>query len=97
MRTMTERTLKDIHTQQMLTYLDYARRVAFTHNYYDVEPTFTDDTKFFNISVYEPGFGDCTWLSINDIKNELNTREHIPNKQEAKLIRQQKAKAKRNR
>lgn len=31
-------------------------------------------------------------FSIDDIKAELNTREHIPNKKEAKTIRQQKAK-----
>jgi hypothetical protein len=31
------------------------------------------------------------------LKEVLSTREHIPNKQEAKLIRQEKAKAKRNR
>ena len=31
-------------------------------------------------------------FSIEDIKAELGTREHIPNKQEAKALRQQKAK-----
>ena len=31
------------------------------------------------------------------IKDVLSTREHIPNKQEAKAIRQEKAKAKKNR
>jgi hypothetical protein len=35
--------------------------------------------------------------SVEDIKAELATREHIPNKAEAKKIRQQKAKEKRNR
>jgi hypothetical protein len=31
------------------------------------------------------------------LKDVLSTREHIPNKQEAKAIRQEKAKAKKNR
>lgn len=31
-------------------------------------------------------------FSIEDIKAELNTREHIPNKKEAKVLRQTKAK-----
>jgi hypothetical protein len=34
-------------------------------------------------------------FSIDDIKAELSTREHIPNKKEAKVIRQTKAKEKR--
>lgn len=33
----------------------------------------------------------------DDIKTELNTREHIPNKAEAKKLRQQKALKKRHR
>ena len=36
-------------------------------------------------------------FSIGELKIELSKREHIPNKQEAKTIRQQKAKEKRNR
>lgn len=35
--------------------------------------------------------------TINDINAELNTREHVPNKQEAKALRQKQAKEKRNR
>ena len=34
---------------------------------------------------------------ISNLKDVLSTREHIPNKQEAKSIRQEKAKAKQNR
>lgn len=34
---------------------------------------------------------------LKRIKDVLSTREHIPNKQEAKAIRQEKAKAKKNR
>ena len=32
------------------------------------------------------------FISIAEIKQELVTREHVPNKQEAKVIRQTKAK-----
>lgn len=40
-----------------------------------------------------------TALSVTgaEIKRELDTREHIPNKAEAKLIRQQQAKEKKHR
>jgi hypothetical protein len=34
---------------------------------------------------------------MKELKDVLSTREHIPNKQESKVIRQEKAKAKRNR
>jgi hypothetical protein len=34
---------------------------------------------------------------LAQLKDVLSTREHIPNKQEAKVLRQEKAKAKRNR
>lgn len=39
-------------------------------------------------------FIDCYEITVKQIKDELSTREHIPNKQEAKLIRQHKAKFK---
>jgi hypothetical protein len=35
-------------------------------------------------------------INLKQLKDELATREHVPNKQEAKLIRQQKAKAQRS-
>ena len=37
------------------------------------------------------------WVTTDQVNAELNTREHIPNKVEAKEIRRQKAHAKRNR
>jgi hypothetical protein len=36
-------------------------------------------------------------ITVADLKAELDTREHIPNKIEAKAIRQEKARAKKNR
>jgi hypothetical protein len=36
-------------------------------------------------------------FTIEELKEELSKREHVPNKTEAKIIRQQKAKQKRNR
>lgn len=35
---------------------------------------------------------DCIEITIEQIKNELATREHVPNKIEAKIIRQKRAK-----
>ena len=35
-------------------------------------------------------FDNNVGFTTTEIKEELSTREHIPNKQEAKLIRQQK-------
>lgn len=34
---------------------------------------------------------DCDNFDADDIKKELSTREHVPNRQEAKKIRQEKA------
>jgi hypothetical protein len=34
---------------------------------------------------------------LHEVRKILGTREHIPNKQELKVIRQEKAKAKQNR
>lgn len=42
---------------------------------------------------YSPWDGDISF-SIEELKEELSTREHIPNKNERKLIRQEKAKNK---
>lgn len=39
----------------------------------------------------------CVGYTAAEIKAELTTREHIPNKQEAKLVRQKQAKEKKNR
>ncbi len=46
--------------------------------------------------IYQP-YDMGVYYEFEEIKSELDTREHIPNKQEAKRIRQEKAKAKRNR
>lgn len=46
---------------------------------------------------YSPSGTYVDVFSIDELKAELATREHIPNKEEAKKIRQQKAWSKRNR
>jgi len=43
----------------------------------------------------EPNYG-LRWVTKDQIKAELATREHVPNKIEAKVIPQAKAKAKKN-
>lgn len=40
-----------------------------------------------------PTLSCSVYFSLEDIKNELNTREHVPNKQEGKVLRRQMAKS----
>lgn len=41
---------------------------------------------------YDPTECGCYFLTIEQLKEELATREHIPNKRESKIIRQNRAK-----
>jgi hypothetical protein len=81
--------LKSCHTRELLG----MRNSAYSHAYDDMVSgnDGTDDTP-------------RSWLLTRDIVvtydelyAELATREHIPNKAEAKLIRQQRAKEKKHR
>lgn len=47
--------------------------------------------------VYDPTGYDEIMMTLEEVKEELAKREHIPNKTEAKRIRQKNAKSKRNR
>ena len=44
-----------------------------------------------NQSYTNGGYVPDTFVTIDDLKAELSTREHIPNKQEAKILRQKKS------
>jgi hypothetical protein len=48
-----------------------------------------------NWDMYEPEEISQTEMELDIIKTILDTREHVPNKQEAKKIRQENAKKKR--
>ncbi len=83
--------LKKLHTGTLKKVFE-AIRASDSHNYH------------MGCSVYSPK--DRTYLFINgistyvasyrELKEILNTREHIPNKQERKLARQKKAHDNRN-
>lgn len=73
--------LKDTHTRLLLAYRDQFR----IFESWGGDPT-TD-------GMYTLPEG----LTIDQVKTELATREHIPNKIEAKAIRKQKAKEKKHR
>lgn len=45
-----------------------------------------------NYTPFNPHSNTAMFFSIEDLKAELSTREHIPNKKEAKVLRQTKAK-----
>lgn len=72
-----ENYLKTLHTKELLQLLQSARQCSGSYNPF-----------------YESGyaFEGSKWYSIREIKEELATREHIPNKKESKGIRQKKAK-----
>jgi len=56
-----------------------------------------DCYRFGNEGTYIGNTSSNKWVTVEQVNAELSTREHIPNKKEAKEIRQQKALAKRNR
>ncbi len=49
-----------------------------------------------NDGMYNPAEDDGPSIPLRAMLEELNTRPHVPNKQEAKIIRQQKAKQKKH-
>ena len=75
-------TLKDISTRELL-----AARNSLA--YYDEYGTTNHTHKFFRI-----GKGDtceCVEVTDEELYAELNTREHIPNKKDAKTLRRLQA------
>lgn len=71
--------LKTLRTKELLSLLQSARHCNGSYNPF-----------------YDNGYAleGSKWYTINEIKNELSKREHIPNKAEAKKIRQEKYKKK---
>lgn len=43
---------------------------------------------------YDPKSNSTMIFRLDEIVNELNTRDHVPNKKEAKVVRQQRASTK---
>jgi hypothetical protein len=75
--TYTEEYLKTLHTKELLKLLGYSRADERIRKMYMDLPDVHADVIF---------------EYIKTIKNILKDRPHVPNKKEAKLIRQQKAK-----
>jgi hypothetical protein len=97
METLDAEYLKTLHTRVLLPIYQRARGYLWTRWHegepYDPEkPTYVN-AQFFG---YEP-YGVISNITLEQMRAELATREHVPNKVEAKKIRQEKAKAKRNR
>jgi len=82
------------HTKQLLSILDSARAYrSRLFNYGEMNEddylAFKISPVFFGYDKYEPPYES---VSFEELKAELATRPHIPNKVEAKKIRQEKAK-----
>jgi hypothetical protein len=79
----SEEYLKSLHTRQLMKLRDAAYAVS------DIGMDL-DRVAFYNVT-------PTLSVSIHQIRSELNTREHVPNKIESKKIRQQTALEKKNR
>ena len=74
-----DKYLETLSTKELLGLLKSARKCGGSYNPF-----------------YDSGSApkDSKWYTIDEIKTELAKREHIPNKEEAKKIRQDKQRAK---
>jgi hypothetical protein len=90
--------LKTQHTKQLLQLRDTIHRVYGGYRISSLQAIGSETVE--HEAGYNP-FDDCsggtTFVTLAQVKAELATRPHVPNKAEAKVIRQQKAKAKQNR
>ena len=82
MKEHTKEELEQLSTRELLSVLDDVRANHDSDRAYHI-------TLGQRVRMYED--------RMHDLKTILATRENIPNKQEAKAIRQEKAKAKKNR
>lgn len=79
--------LKSRHTRQLLQIRDMIYRVSGYNRYIIPENEVGCDP------INDYSGGGC-WVTLEQVKAELATRPHIPNKKEAKAIRQARAKGK---
>jgi hypothetical protein len=76
--------LKTRHTRVLMQMRESAYRVTAYNRY-----ALRDDEVF-----YDPFDSGLNYVSLAQIKAELATREHVPNKKEARQIRQARARRK---
>lgn len=77
--------LKTQHTRVLMQMRVSAYRCGGYNYKYD--RAMTDEEVF-----YDPFDSHTNYVSLAQIKAELATREHVPNKKEARVLRQQRAK-----
>jgi hypothetical protein len=77
-RNSAQKYLEKLHTRQLLKLRDRVYRVCNFNGNLPLNP-------FVNVT-------DSLTVRVSEIRRELSKREHIPNKAEAKKIRQEKAK-----
>ena len=85
--------LKGLHTKQLLLLRDKIYKTKKDSSVIVSNEQESLDNQYGKYDVSDK-FQDW-YVSLKDVKNELKTREHIPNAKEAKEIRQNKAKTKR--
>ena len=85
--------LKGLHTRQLLA---LRKNIYAVNNYkrYDKGPGFRLDDDELKYHINE---SEITVITLGQLKRELATRPHVPNKLEAKAARKAKAHAQRNR
>ncbi len=95
----TDDVLKTFNTRQLMNHLNDVRAYRSSHASYagarccEICHEYIGDDWHTEI---QPTLDEYD-AYLKKIKDVLSTREHIPNKQELKAIRQEKAKAKKNR
>lgn len=89
--------LQNLHTKQLLQLRDKIYKITPSD---DEKPIFSSEEQRYQYfkdseAKYDVSNSFKNWyVTLNDVRRELKTREQIPNKAEAKLIRQQRAKNK---
>lgn len=89
--------LKELHTKQLMQLRDKIYKITPQK---DSNLHFSSEHEMYLHSInsepkYDVSNSFKEWyVTLNDVRRELKTREHIPNKEEAKEIRQQRAKHK---
>jgi len=93
---MPIRDLATLHTKQLLTLLDDARAFGPAgHVWRDLPDPLRRSNRVRDHTGHAHGM-DCvegSCFTLDEIKAELATREHVPNKAEARAIRQRKARS----
>lgn len=89
--------LKGLHTKQLIQLRDKIYKVPKSYDPVPMATSEEEDYAQMCAAIPQYDVSDAFkghYVSLIDVKRELSTREHVPNKAEAKEIRQQRAKQK---